>query len=257
MKKVRKGAEPATLADYRQANPKDTWGNFGQDPDRKRPVSKQIAIDQGGLCAYCEIDLRFGYRNGRPDFHVEHFHPQSGRAGAWNWGLDWDNLLGCCHGGSQPNVANAEDRFAAAPSDRSCGIPKGNQVLDDVILNPLHLAASPALFECRRSDGRLRVDSAACKLVSVSAAKAWQTVDSLQLNAARLNRLRKGVLDSLNDKLRQQMKAGQTMQQARAHLAGIMLRKNGAGHWPPFFTSVRSYLGQEAEQRLRSIGYDG
>ncbi|MGO3408549.1 hypothetical protein [Marinomonas sp.] len=66
-----------------------------------------------------------------------------------NWHLDWQNLLGCCHGGSQRNVVDASQRFTSPES--SCDVPKGEKNLDDVILNPLHIPAFPKFFTSIRS----------------------------------------------------------------------------------------------------------
>ena len=64
---------------------------------------------------------------------MEHFYPKSETDFAvHNYHLDWQNLLGVCHGGSQPNVEDAEERFSKRKIDRSCDVPKGGKLLTSV-----------------------------------------------------------------------------------------------------------------------------
>lgn len=255
MKKVSKGIEPGLLENYRTAKPGNTWKQFTGKKGRRNETQDQIKADQGGLCTYCEIDLLQGSGSDESDFRVEHFHPKSDETTSHNWHLDWQNLLGCCHGGSQKNVADASNRFTSP--DHSCDVPKDDKSLDDVILNPLHLPAFPRLFSCSRSNGRLSVESVNCEKANISAEKAQNTVDELNLDAVRLRRLRKAVLDQLNDQMQTLMAGGLPVGAARARLASMNLKKNPLGHWPKFFTSIRGYLGNEAEKHLISSHYSG
>jgi len=36
-----------------------------------------------------------------------------------------------------------------------------------------------------------------------------------------------------------------------------LLRRDAEGRWPVFFSAIRGYLGEAAEQQLRAIGYRG
>ena len=255
MKKVSKGIEPALLEGYRTAKPTNTWEQFKHSKTRREETQSQLVVDQGGLCAYCEIDLLPKAGTDEADFRVEHFHPKSDQTTAHNWHLDWQNLLGCCHGGSQKNVVDAANRFTSP--DHSCDVPKGKRVLDNVILNPLHLPAFPRLFSCERATGHLTVDSDNCDQANVSVAKAQNTIDELNLDAERLKRLRKAVLNDLNDQIRARVAQGMSIGDVRENFAKAILRKNASGHWPKFFTSIRSYLGNEAEKQLRKSHYSG
>lgn len=208
-----------------------------------------------GICAYCEIDLRDKDASGNADFRVEHFHPKSDTSTPYNWHLDWQNLLGCCHGGSQSTVTDTANRFTSP--DHSCDIPKGSKNLDAVILNPLLLPASHAFFSCDRSSGELKVNIAHCQSAAVSEVKAQQTIAELELNSPRLNRFRLTLLNQLNSELQSAMTKGTTLDAAIQKLAQAHLRKNAQQHWPAFFTSIRSYLGSEAENHLQTIGYNG
>lgn len=254
MKKVQKGTEPEKLKQYRQSNPSNAWNQCTKDFERKKQIQDQLKLDQGGLCAYCEIDLKPANNADTADFRVEHFHPKEDSS-TYNWHLDWQNLLACCHGGSRTDVVDAANRHTSP--DHSCDVPKSKKVLDDIILNPLNLPAYPCLFKFNRADGSISVNVAVCQQAGVDEGKAQATIDELRLDAKRLRDLREPILKKLNDQLRDMVRAGETPQMARMRLAKAMLKKNADGFWPAFFSAIRDYLGTEAEQQLNNIGYDG
>ena len=261
MKKIVKGVEPPELINYRQQNPTGTWERFRRNKSRYVAVKNQLINDQGALCAYCEIDLKqTSQATEKDDFRVEHFHPKSDNTSGHNWHLDWNNLLGCCHGGSERGVVDATPvsragRFGAG--DHSCDVPKGNNNWDYVIFNPLILPASPLLFVFQRASGSIGINQQNCLEANISLQTAQDTIDNLSLDSARLRRLRTETLDSINANLRQKMGEGMTLDEARRDIAQRMLRKNAAGRWPAFFSAIRDYLGQAAEEQLESTGYQG
>lgn len=260
MKKILKGDEPDLLARYKHNNPNNTWDQFRNSNARKNAVKFDVRNHQGGLCAYCEIDLKLTEPANieRDDFRIEHFHPKNpeiDNTTDHNWHLDWNNLIGCCHGGSERNVTDAANRFTSPES--SCDVPKGNNNWDDEILNPLYLPAFPALFSFGRSDGSIYVNAINCQTANMDSIKAQQSINLLRLDSGRLNRFRKKVLDNVNVQLRNRVADGMSLEDARAELAHRLLRKNDEGCWPAFFTAIRSYLGDAAEQQLVSIQYKG
>lgn len=263
MKKIVKGIEPPILLKCRIRNPAYNWKQFKKysklysviSRSYDNPVTDQLNRDQGGVCAYCEINLIEKDSSGDADFRVEHFHPKSDTSTQHNWHLDWNNLLGCCHGGSQRNVVDAGHRFTSP--DNSCDVPKGNKNLDSIILSPLQLPAFPNLFGCARATGILVVNTTNCQIANVSEVRAGNTISELKLDAPRLNKFRKQVLDKLNDDLSNLVKQGLSIGQARMRLAQVYLCKNAKMQWPAFFTSIRCYLGAEAEEHLRNIGFNG
>ncbi len=260
MKNIIKGSEPSLLYTYRMNNSNGKWDSFSkgrttQIKQRRNQVQDQLKSDQSGICAYCEIDLKEKDASGIADFRVEHFHPKSDHSTAHNWHLDWQNLLGCCHGGSQSTVTDAANRFTSP--DNSCDVPKGKKNLDGIILNPLQLPPFPVFFKCERATGILSVNEANCHQAGINIQQAQNTLDELHLYANRLNSLRKAVLNQLNTQLQALIVAGKDIRAARLQLAQVYLRKNNQQHWPAFFSSIRSYLGSEAEQHLRNIGYVG
>lgn len=256
MKKILKGVEPSRLVAYRQLHPSNNWKQFLKRSARKLQTREQLVADQGGLCAYCEIDLKPASGGGSvADLRVEHFHPKSDTSTTHNWDLDWQNLLGCCHGGAQRNVTDASQRFTSP--DSSCDVPKGRNNWDNVILNPLHLPPFPCLFQYNRGTGAIVVNIEACRQASISSDKAQDTIDKLCLDASRLRSLRKPVLDHVNDQLRRLLDSGNTLEEARSVVAQALLKKDGNNHWPAFFSAIRNYLGADAEKQLQAISYNG
>ena len=255
MKKVSKGSEPAKLAAFRNRNPHSEWAAFKSNKLAKQELQQKVKGDQGGLCAYCEINLKEADSSGEADFRVEHFHPKSDNSTPYNWHLDWQNLLGCCHGGSQSNVVESNDRFSSP--DHSCDVPKADNDWDQIILNPISIPSSSCLFSFARADGSISVNHATCDQENVDKVKAQATIDNLRLDSPRLRRLRKATLDGVNASLGQLMQQGLSIEDARAQLAKGLLKKNSDGHWPRFFSSLRDYLGDAAEQQLNNIGYSG
>lgn len=256
MKKVRKGAEPPRLDAYRQLRPTNTWEQCTKNKNRRDEIQQQLRGDQGGICAYCEVNLLPAVSSNEvADFRVEHFHPKSDVSTVHNWHLDWNNLLACCHGGSQRGVVDAASRFTSP--DNSCDVPKGDNDWDAIILNPLHLPAFPCLFRYTRSDGSMQADSAACLQASVDPLCAQETVSRLHLDAARLRRLRRLALDNLNQQLQALVNKGVPLEEARRRLARAHLSLSVNGEWPAFFSAIRNYLGQEAETHLQAIHFDG
>ena len=159
MKRVyKRQQEPELLKKYRYLHPDETWEHFRRG-NRKgyRQVKQCILEDQHGLCAYCEISIKLAQHYSEvDDFRVEHFYPKGATEdGGHNYHLDWHNLLGVCHGGSQPDVPDADWRFSTAKSDRSCDVPKGGKEITDRILNPLQLPGSKRLFRYTEHNGRM------------------------------------------------------------------------------------------------------
>lgn len=243
MKHISKGPEPKVLQQYKARNPNNTWQQFRRDNNRLKPVQDQIKEDQGHLCAYCEIDLLGQTQSLQADFRVEHFHPKSDSSTSHNWALDWNNLLGCCHGGTRRDVQESSTRFTTP--DTSCDVPKGDTNLDNMILNPLNLPRLP-LFKFVRSNGEMHINGPACQEAGIAKAKAQATVDELRLNANRLKSLRKAALNRVNRALQKHLTDGKSLEEARQAIAQ-MLRPDAQGKLPKFYSSIRSYLGKAAE----------
>jgi uncharacterized protein (TIGR02646 family) len=254
MKNTLKGQEPNELKTYAAANPTRTWENFRRNAARRKAVQRQLTIDQSGICAYCEINLKAADSTGVADFRVEHFHPKSDNSTQKNWHLDWPNLLAVCHGGSRADVVEATTRFTAL---HSCDVPKGENNWDTIILNPLRLTTDYCLFKFDRGTGGIRVNEANCISAAICSIKAKATVDNLQLDSPRLRKLRKPALDKLSDQLKILVENGRSLEDARRYLASTFLVKDSNNHWPAFFSAIRDNLGSHAEAHLKNTGYTG
>lgn len=255
MKKITKNSAPQVLIDYSINNPNATWDKFKKKRNRILPVQTQLKKDQGWLCVYCEIDLKAKNSEDEvDDFRVEHFHPKSDTSvTSDNWHLKWDNLFACCHGGSEKKVADASKRFEKEPIERTCDIPKEDAVLDDIILNPLELNAFPSVFKTDRASGKLQGNPDYKK---EHIANAKNTINSLNLNSIRLSRFRAEILNKINHELQNRLKSGAKIDEVLNELAQSQLLKRNE-QWPAFFSSIRSYLGIEAEKVLRENKFDG
>ena len=137
MKRVYKSKEePELLRQYRLHNPEETWEHFRRRCRRGyKQVREAILRDQHGLCAYCEVGIKLAEEEGEvDDFRVEHFYPKNAtQEHGHNYHLDWRNLLGVCHGGSQPYVPDPEWRYSSQKRDRSCDVPKGGREITNYI----------------------------------------------------------------------------------------------------------------------------
>lgn len=243
---------PPLLLAFATTKPTADWDKFKKNQVRYKQVVKQVQDDQGGICAYCEIDfLDKAVTSGTQDFRVEHFHPKSPHSPPPNWSLDWRNLLGTCHGGSQRDVSDPT-RFTAP--DVCCDVPKGKLDLTNQILNPLSdIPAFPRLFKFSETSGEIGVDSVLCPSDKIT--KAEGSMKMLNLNAPRLNRMRHEILRELGDQIDSLMESGMSAEDAAIELARAMFSDSNL--WPAFFTCVRWYLGPAAESQLLQIGYAG
>nr|WP_315394376.1 retron system putative HNH endonuclease [uncultured Duganella sp.] len=255
MKRVKKSVvSPPLLDSFLALNPLADWEKFRKSNKRYKEVAKAVQEDQRGICAYCEIDfLENTIAPDLPDFRIEHFHPKSPHNPPPNWSLEWNNLLGACHGGSQKDVSDPT-RFTAP--DFCCDVPKGSVDLTDHILNPLvDIPAFPRIFNFSENSGKIDLDSDLCPPDRVM--KARGTVRELNLNAPRLTRMRRAVMRELGDQIEQLLESGLAPAEAALVIAKVMFPDPSPNRWPAFFTCVRWYLGPAAETQLEKIGYVG
>lgn len=257
MKRIFKSSEtPPILKKFIKYNPNEKWERFRR-AGRKgyRQVKEQLLKDQHGLCAYCEISIRLADdEESVDDFRVEHFHPKGETDfKVHNYHLDWQNLLGVCHGGSQPNVEEAKWRFSRRKRDRSCDVPKGGKPINEYILNPLEIPADTRLFKYAEINGKMFVDEETCPQELVE--KAKNSIRELNLNAPRLMRMRKTVIDVLQEEIEVSLLSGMEIEEVAKVLAETFLLPDDQGNYQDFFTVIRWFLGDVAEDVLREKNY--
>lgn len=256
MKRVYKSKmEPAALRKYRLRYPQETWEHFRRRArGGYRDVKKRILRDQHGLCAYCEISIKLAEKEGEvDDFRVEHYFPKSEtKLGEHNYHLDWRNLLGVCHGGSQPYVPDADWRYSVEKYDRTCDVPKGSKPITKRILNPLRIPGNVRIFRYLEHNGRMLVDEETCPKYLQK--RAQNTIRELNLNAPRLCRMRMEVVRRLEDEIMQAMANDENLDDVLYELAKTCLLPGYNGMSLPFFSVTRWFLGEAAERIIRTSG---
>lgn len=270
MKRVLKGDEPASLQNFRAAQPQATWDELRVDAQNAgrqtyADIRTQTHQDQGGLCAYCEIDIR---ENDPLKSRIEHFHPKSDTASATNWALDWPNMLAVCAGGShkygeQPHTLEPLDQNLSCDAHKDRMIQQGKlpESCEGWLLGPLDLPAWPSLFSLNKFDGKLSPDGTACAAAApcrdnrhISAADMVQhTIDMLNLNCERLCKARLQVIWDIERNKKRLREANIPPSQALSQLAQRYFRTR----WPQFFTAICLCLGPAADAHLQSVQYQG
>ena len=270
MKRALKGDEPPALLTYRHAMPQGTWEEMRNDALHQgrqayMDCRSTVILDQKGLCAFCEIDIR---DNDPLKCRVEHFHAKSDHDSAHNWALDWNNMIGVCNGGSYKYLH--ADGFYLEPlsENLSCDAHKDRKIqknelpeqCEGWILNPLQIALFPCLFQLMKSSGELKPNSVTCATVNISENQhqtteqlVEHTIIMLNLNCDRLTKERLKVLYDIERNKKHQRQAGYDAQQGLSNLVERYFRIQ----WPGFFTTIRLCLGDVAEAYLRDIQFQG
>jgi len=259
MKKIKKTVViPTELKEHFANNPQEKWENFQNECQiGYKEVISQLKKDQGGICCYCEIDF-YDDRKIRDDFRVEHFHPKSDISNTdINWNLIWNNLLGCCHGGSEQYILQGK-RFIEGKRNRHCDILKGEHNWDNIILNPLDIPAFPPIFHVS-ANGKMSVIEENCNQCNIDIQKANNCLDEkkLNLNTSKLKEWRESVIDNLRNEINELYKISQDFTYSVTEVLSAHLSKNSKDNYSPFFTTIRSYFERDAENFLNENGYDG
>ena len=270
MKRVLKGNEPLSLRTFRTAVPSGQWQYMRDDAlfggqQAYADCRKSTIADQGGLCAFCEIDIR---DNDPLKCHVEHFHPKSDISPTKNWALDWNNLLGVCNGGSYAHTPTPGHYLAPRDENLSCDQHKDQMIqrgklpnaCEGWILNPLQLCSQPSIFQLALSTGKLGAHPINCGLISINGNKhastealVEYTIDMLNLNCDRLLKSRLVIIRHIENAKKRQRQLGFNAADGLTNLSREYFRRR----WLGFFSTYRICLGNSAEAHLTSIGYQG
>lgn len=263
VKPVVKGTEPAALQAYRQAQPQASWEAMRGDAlhggqQAYADIRTQTHTDQGGLCAYCEIDIR---DNDPLKSRIEHFHPKSDQGVGVNWALAWDNMLAVCTGGSY-RYGTAPYTLEPLEENLSCDAHKDRliqqgglaEACEGWVLDPLRMPGWPGLFEISKSNGALRANEAQCRQFDPwpgnqhadTQALVAHTITVLNLNCTRLCEARLRVIRDIERNKKKQRLAGLGPQQGLDNLARHYLRQR----WPGFLTTICLCLGSAADNYL-------
>ena len=268
MKRVCKSSPPQALLDFAAERPDATWEQMNDNGIHSgRQAAKECRdraiLDQHGLCAYCETEITSDDPRHR---RIEHFHPKSDKAGGHNWGLDWDNMLATCDGGS--SSSREEQKMHPLPENLSCDAYKDHMVnngklpaaCEGYLINPLAMPAFPNLFSLEKGTWRLLPNEAECANVELSenvyettAELVGNTIVALNLNCRRLTDLRKSLVYDIERRKKKLREKGYKPAEMPEKLALSYFGKK----WPKYFTTLRCCLGQAAEDYLNSINYYG
>jgi uncharacterized protein (TIGR02646 family) len=258
MRRIARPEEPERFRVWREANPEATWEQF-KDATRgsggeNAEVLAALSKAQRWLCGYCEINLRMTPPTPLCS-EVEHFHPKEDRekdGSFYNWGLDFSNLVAGCEGGAKPGTL---PQRAEQPIKKNlhCGSKKANRILDgsDSKINPqskliLDPREAPTVMIWKVTpEGELLVDEARCDGVC-SAEAAQATILELNLNAPVLRRLRKAMIGAL-DEAWLEAAASEEATAFRMLIPGYLMPDPADGALQPFWTTIRHYLGTDAE----------
>jgi uncharacterized protein (TIGR02646 family) len=173
MIKINKGSSPSELDQYKRECSEAIFRGTTKlldDFPRKDDLRRQLAEEQGFLCAYCMQRIR--PENG--DTKIEHFHPQTIYSSEQ---LDYSNLLLCCNG----NKGNR-------PPDQHCDTKKKNT----------EIKYNPAVYPSIEQTVRYERDG---KIVSEDSEWNRQINEVLNLNYSRLRLNRKSVLQAVDQAL--------------------------------------------------------
>ncbi|MBF0340875.1 MAG: TIGR02646 family protein [Magnetococcales bacterium] len=250
MKRIEKGVEPSGLALFRAGQPDATWDEFKlyDKGNCYRALVQYLYMKQQGLCAYCEINLVLD-QHGRRDYSVDHFHPKSKASDERNWALDYENLFLSCRGGSDTIWANQEDQgryLKPVKENLSCDAKKGNQILDNKILNPFEMPDQIRLFEMNLH-GEVKPHPENCVRAGVDEKKIQATITELGLDCERLRRARKAMWDSLFDFMLADKSFGED-----AILKWIL--PDSRQCLTPFHSTLRAFFGKKGDDLIASHG---
>jgi uncharacterized protein (TIGR02646 family) len=266
LKRIYKSLAPNPLTAYAQQNPTADWDNgfrSSNGGNDYKAVRALMVDEQGGLCAYCETEIK-----NLPEHHkqVEHYHDKSHRiaANGHNWALDWNNVFAVCPGGSR--IDEEEKRNYPLPDNLSCDAHKNHLKLkssvyvppEGRVLNPLDMVASPCLFSLNRANGELMPNLENCAGVEIKynmhatvEELVEHTIKVFNLNCARLTAQRVQYIYARE----RAVKVARNLNNPAA--LDSLVSQWFSNRWPAFFTTRRILLGEQAERYLASMQYVG
>lgn len=241
MKKIKKGSEPVELADFVNENPRGSWNEFRNDRQGAsyQAVRRQAALDQGSLCAYCEV--QFDKNNQQAS--IEHFHPKADVSDPnINWALNWQNMLAVCRGGREGD----KDQFPT-PENLSCDAYKDHVGGSQELLNPLN-APLGKIYQFDKATGELHVDP---QLECCVVEQVKQAIKILNLNCYRLRSARLTILNAYNREIKK------AREKNNRQIKHQLVERWFGVRWPSYFTTRRCLLGNTAESYLKKIAFEG
>ena len=246
-----KGPVPDCLQNFRRENQNcNEWAFFYDNyPQTYGELKSIIFKQQGGVCAYCEDTVMDKHLQ-----RIEHFHPKSHDDPNHNWAFDWENMLGCCMGGST-DKSDSEIKFDQ--KNLHCDAHKETcptaTFFKGDLLNPLTMP-SVCLFDIDYHTGELKPNEETCAHVTIPAGEnnydsVFQLVDEtiriLNLNCGSLKKKRLCVIKEFE---RERKSKRQNPKANKKSVRTAIAQKWFEGRILSFFTTRRILLGHYAEQ---------
>ena len=206
MKHIIKGDEPEAFHDWKALANKDwqpTYDNLRGD--EKKAVKKNLMVEQGHICCYCEREL-LDY-----DSHIEHLRPQSDPEVD---SLDYSNMVCSC----QDQVKKGDPRH--------CGNLKDNWFDNDLFISPFDENCENNFTYTH--DGKIQV-------LPQDNNAAQQTIIKLGLNIPKLNALREKAIEPFLD---EDLDADDV-----ARFVSGYLEKDAQGRFGEFWTTINCLFG--------------
>ena len=244
MKRIRTRNEPTPgLARYRQTAADPSWSGFRRLRHQRayRELRNALLDLQHGLCAYCEASLD------EERCQIEHVVPRSDAQSGPRRELDIANLVVCCLGGAElgpsSDLEPEDDGPVPSSGNLSCGQKKGPHTSPEFV-DPRTLPAVPALLRVDRS-GRIESDEASCRSAGSNPERMTQTIELLNLNAARLRQERRRRWRSL-------VRSAAAPRDGRTREVWVRseLLPGRDDRLVGFFTTARSFFGPLGERIL-------
>jgi uncharacterized protein (TIGR02646 family) len=224
-----KGPPPPRLTEL-AATPDMTWDGLGA-ADRD-PLRAALVRDQASLCAYCQRRIKAD----RSRIKIEHW---IARSASTEHHLTWSNLLGVCLGeaDAEPSPRSEVHRAPTNRKELHCDTSRGDRAL---FLHPVQGQGPDPIAHLRYTkDGRVEAEA------QDGQARVRADIETLNLNAWRLVRGRKAILDALWKRLtRAGFEVGQLRKQEQAH------RVTAGTEAPEYAEFVRFHL----RKKLRQLG---
>lgn len=202
MKLIVKDVEPEEFSNWKKRK-KGTRSWKTVKTEIKQIVRKSLLKEQGFICCYCEGDIS------TDSYHVEHFLPKSKSERADE--VNYLNLHASCL--DKLNVGDP----------RHCGVNRGNR---DII--------SPLDPECEL---RFAYDfSGAIKPLKSSDAEAINTIEALNLDIDKLNKLREKAIEPFVELLED----AEAQDMLRRFVRGYLRNKeDNHGKFNPYYSTVK------------------
>lgn len=111
MRKITKGTEPASLTDWKRANPNGRYDDLTET--ERQDIRSACAKEQFGLCAYCCKPIS-GDNSDTMNEHVQAKHKANQRS------LDFTNIVASCTTPNQCDAAHGSQPFSLTPLMAEC-----------------------------------------------------------------------------------------------------------------------------------------